>query len=198
MKYILGKKILGRYFIQDSSEKEIYSCKRKFPLFWRRKFVEKDGKTIFDIGGRITSNYFSTIIKKENQIYARVKWEGIYDGMLGIFKGLGSMGSGKPVNSQKMGTIEKSDGEKIEIFMDVLLGMSNIGTMKIEFKKNGKVIASAERNTKVSLTKLYNVDLDERQDFQLLLAVLILMEIRLESFKEKSQSKLERKLRSKS
>lgn len=72
MKYVLGKKFLRRYFVQDEEGRDLFYVRRKFPLFWRYKFVDVNGREIFSIKKKWAFGLQVYELKQGNEKYAKV------------------------------------------------------------------------------------------------------------------------------
>ena len=171
MKYTIGKKVFGKYFVQDSSGRDLFFLRRKFPLFWRYRFIDANGVEIFSIKRKMFSFAYEVYeLKKGNSVYAKVIKEPSFNL---VFQTIQSVVN-KDLNGVIIAKIEKEDGTIIEVNAKNLLQMK----YQMDFIKGGEVIAKSVKIWGLKgITKLYDVEIADEQDDSLILASLIVMEI---------------------
>ena len=171
MKYTIGKKLFGIYFVQDSSGRDLFFCKRKFPLFWRYKFLDASGKKIFSIKRKMFSfGYQVYELKQGESIYAKIISEPTFNM---LFQTIQSVVN-RELDYITIAKIERQDGALIEISAKGLLQMS----YQIDFIQGGEVIAKSEKILGLKgITKLYDIEIANEQDDFLILASLIVIDI---------------------
>ncbi len=171
MKFTICKKIFGKYSVQDSSGKNLFFCKRKFPLFWRYKFIDSNKKEIFSIKRKKFSFAYEIYeLKKENNNYAKVIKEPAFNMLFPTIP----LGVNKKSNDLTIAKIKKQKGTTIKMNAKNLIQEN----YQADFIQEGKTIAKSKKILGLKgVTKLYDVEIIKSQDTPLIFASLIIMDI---------------------
>lgn len=180
MEYTIRSKFFGKYLIQDSSGKNLFFLKRNILPFTWDKFKDSNNREIFSTrekGFLFFEKKYE--IKKENSPYAKVFMESGFSIFAQIIQAIKDKGG----DGVLIARIEKNSGGAIEIkartFIVKIPGkIFGKECCQIDFVMGKEVIARAEKIMGFKqIKKLYDIEISENQEDDLILLGLIIIHI---------------------